>query len=129
SELLHVPVRLKHPQRQSVCFSQSVKVIRRRETTGARHVLNNHVRIARDVLRHMLGEEPSPEVIEAATVAPDNDANGLSLVKSWILRIRNISDPLPTPHKQGQGKNRNTQNQGETHHRDERDLVSHVNSP
>ena len=55
-ELLHVAVRLKHPQRKPVRFGHAVEVIRRREPARAGHILNDHIRIARNVLRHMLGQ-------------------------------------------------------------------------
>jgi len=62
-KLLHVAVRLKHPQRKSVCLGHSVEIIRRREAARAGHILNDHIRIARNVLRHVLREQPGPEVI------------------------------------------------------------------
>jgi len=40
----------------------------------------------------MFGEESRPEIIKAATVAPDNDANGLPLIKRLILRIGKTDD-------------------------------------
>jgi hypothetical protein len=43
----------------------------------------------------MFGEESRPEIIKAATVAPDNDANGLPLIKRLILRIGHANDRLP----------------------------------
>ena len=87
-ELIQVNPVVRHSHREAVGLRDIVNVIHRNHRPGPRHVLHDDLGVARNVFRHVAGEEPSPTIVKAARCQADNDANGLSLVERFTLSMK-----------------------------------------
>ena len=66
NELIEVKRRGDPAEGQSIRFGDAVNVVGRDHRTRPGHVLNDKIRIARNILRHMLGNQPGPKIVDVA---------------------------------------------------------------
>jgi hypothetical protein len=80
-------------------------MVHRDHRSRAWHILNDEAGIARNVERHEAGEEPRPAIVEAARSQPHDDADGLSFVEGFALRIE-VAGAMESPGQSAEKKNR-----------------------
>jgi hypothetical protein len=56
--------------------------------TGAGHILHDHIGVARNMLRHMLGKSARVKIVKIPRYGADDNRNGLSLIVG-CLSVRN----------------------------------------
>ena len=59
-ELVEVKRRRNPSERETVRLGHGVNIIRRDHRAGARHVLDDEIRVAGNILSHVLRDEPRP---------------------------------------------------------------------
>src|SRR6185436_1065315 len=89
-ELLKVERRIDGADRQSIRFVHTVNLIGCDHRRGAGYVLDDDVRISRNVFRHELGEHARIKIVSVARFGADDDRDGLALVERR-LRLRRSS--------------------------------------
>jgi hypothetical protein len=57
---------------------------------GARHVLNDELRVAWNILSHVTDDKAGPQIIEIARRSPHNNLDGFSLVKGSLSMGTNV---------------------------------------
>src|SRR5687768_17442652 len=85
-ELLEVERRIDSADGQTVRFGDSVDLIGCNHRGGARDILDDDIRIPRDVLRHELGEHARVQVVGVAGLRTYDNCYGFPLVK-WRLSL------------------------------------------
>src|ERR1700722_4128169 len=65
----------------SVLWRNIVEEIRRSQPLGANHVLNDYIRLAGDVARHVLGQQPRILIIAAADRCGGDEADLLAAIE------------------------------------------------
>jgi len=59
-------------------------MIDRDHVARARHILNEEIGIAWDMLAHMLDNKPRPKIVEVARRRTNNDPNGFALIEGSL---------------------------------------------
>src|SRR5918995_1850552 len=77
-ELIKVKRRRDPAESKPVRFGDAEYIISSDHRAGSGHVLNDKIRIAGNVFRHMLGDEPRPHVVDVAGGISGDDPNRLS---------------------------------------------------
>ena len=66
---------------RAVLRSDVVEIVDRPEATGARHIANDHVRLAGDIAADMAGQEAAPQIRAAAGCIADDDTEVFTLIE------------------------------------------------
>src|SRR5512145_1709386 len=70
---------------ETIRFGKLVKIVRGRQASRARHILDNEARIARDMLAHITGHQTRIKIIATAWRVAHYQTDGFALIK--ILRL------------------------------------------
>jgi hypothetical protein len=87
-ELIKVKSGRDPTESKPVRFSHCDYIVSSDHRASSRHILNDEIRIDRNVLRHMLGDEPRPHVVDIAGRISGDDPNRLTFKESG-LRLYN----------------------------------------
>src|SRR5688572_1571549 len=78
-DLIEIESRSDPSESQGVRLGDTSDIICGDHRAGSRHVLDNKTRIAGNVFRHVLGDEPRPQIVHVAGGITGHDSNRLSL--------------------------------------------------
>ena len=105
SELQNEP-RVEHGDGGAVFRRRGCEMADRRQARGARHVLHDHARMARDVATEMARQEPRILVVAATGRIADDEAQGLAAEEGAVLRHRLLQRPRTCDRCQRDRENR-----------------------
>ena len=80
-QLIEINRRQDGAEGETVRFGDVVEIIGRDDRRGARHVLHEDRRIARNVLAVVAGQDPRPQIVAATGGRTDDDPDRLALVE------------------------------------------------
>ena len=84
SELLEIKRRIDGADRQAVGLCDVINLIGSNHRGGAWDVLNNDIRIPRNILGHEFSEHARIKIVGIAGFCADNDGDGFTLVKGRL---------------------------------------------
>src|SRR5687768_15413093 len=78
-DLIEIKCRSDPAESKSVRLGDGEDIVGGDHRAGSRHALDNKTRIAGNVFRHVLGDEPRPQIVHVAGGIAGHDANGFAL--------------------------------------------------
>jgi len=80
-QLLKIKRRISRPQRQPVGLRGIVELVGANQSGGAGNVLNDDVRVARNIFRHKFREQPRVEVVNITGFCGNDDCDRFALIE------------------------------------------------
>src|SRR5262249_44814699 len=85
-KLFEIKRGINRTKREAVWFGEIVKLVRGDESGRSRDVLNNDVRISRNVFGQKVREQTRIQIVNIAGFSADNNGNGFTLIERGLCR-------------------------------------------
>ncbi len=85
--LVQVHAVICHANRETIRLGHIVNVIGGNQAAGAGHILDDHLRIAGKIFRHIAGEQSRPAIVKSAGGKTNDDLDSFALVERFLLRV------------------------------------------
>ena len=106
-ELFEVGRGIESADSQAIRLGHTVDKIRRDHAAGARHILHDHRRVARNMFADILRHQARPQIVAAARRRTDNHFEGFALID---IRLREYAFKVQGVQKFNDGDDQETEN-------------------